>query len=231
MRRALLHLCLLLALAACVETVPAAAPPAIRAPLPDTAARTRFETVVARMEPVIERECLRLRAATNCDFRIVVDPRPDLPPNAFQTLDRSGRPILAFTLALIGDVRNADELAFAMGHEAAHHIAAHIPRRQEDALTGALILGVLAAASGADPEGVREASDLGGRVGALRYAKAYELEADRLGTILAWEAGYDPLVGAAYFERLPDPGNAFLGTHPPNAARIATVRQTLATLR
>ncbi|MGB0799102.1 MAG: peptidase M48, partial [Planktomarina sp.] len=30
--------------------------------------------------------------------------------------------------------------------------------------------------------------------------------------------------GAAYFTRIPDPGNRFLGTHPPNGARITTVR-------
>ena len=52
-----------------------------------------------------------------------------------------------------------------------------------------------------------------------------------LGTVLTWKAGYDPERGAAFFARIPDPGNRFLGTHPPNAARIETVRRTLATLR
>ena len=40
-------------------------------------------------------------------------------------------------------------------------------------------------------------------------------------------AGYDPVRGAAYFTRIPDPGNKFLGTHPPNASRIETVRQAV----
>ncbi len=70
-----------------------------------------------------------------------------------------------------------------------------------------------------------------GLVGARRYAKDYELEADALGTVLAWEAGFDPERGAAFFARIPDPGNRFLGTHPPNAQRIDTVRRTLASLR
>jgi Zn-dependent protease with chaperone function len=36
--------------------------------------------------------------------------------------------------------------------------------------------------------------------------------------------------GAEYFNRVPDPGNRFLGTHPPNADRIRVVRQTAAGL-
>ena len=42
---------------------------------------------------------------------------------------------------------------------------------------------------------------------------------------------FDPLIGAQYFSRIPDPGNSFLGTHPPNAKRLETVRRTLASLR
>ena len=227
---------LALALAGCVET--SAPPPVQMAPLPEAGspvspgtAAANFVGVVRRMEPVIEQECLARRARTNCDFRIVVDDRPGQPPNAYQTLDSAGRPIIAFTLPLIAEARNTDELAFVMGHEAAHHIASHIPRQQQEATTGALILGVLTAATGGDETAIRTAQNLGGTIGARRYAKDYELEADALGTILAWDAGYDPERGAAFFARIPDPGNRFLGTHPPNAARIDTVRRTLASLQ
>ena len=36
---------------------------------------------------------------------------------------------------------------------------------------------------------------------------------------------------AQFFARLPDPGNRFLGSHPPNAKRISTVQQTMSGLR
>lgn len=229
-------LLLALTLAGCVESypppasplppIPASGPPVTRA---DGSAS--FASVAARMEPVIEHECSRSRGATNCDFAIRVDARPGQPPNAYQSLDSSGRPVITFTAALIATARNVDELAFVMGHEAAHHIAGHIPRQQETALTGALILGVLTAAGGGDETAVRTAQDIGGTIGARTYAKNYELEADALGTVLAWTAGYDPERGAAFFARIPDPGDRFLGTHPPNAARIETVRRTLAGLR
>lgn len=225
-----------LALSACIDVsqpAPVSGPPPSKAGpalSPQVAARN-FTSVVARMEPVIEQECRASGIRSNCDFRIVVDDRPNQPPNAYQTLGKNGRPIIAFTLGLIAEARNADELAFVMGHEAAHHIEEHIPRQQQEALTGALILGGLTAITGGDQTAIQSAQNIGGTLGARRYAKDYELEADALGTVLAWKAGYDPERGAAFFTRIPDPGNRFLGTHPPNASRIDTVRRTLARLR
>jgi hypothetical protein len=48
--------------------------------------------------------------------------------------------------------------------------------------------------------------------------------------VIAHDAGYDPIVGVAFFSQIPDPGNRFLGTHPPNAQRVATVRRVAAGL-
>ena len=64
----------------------------------------------------------------------------------------------------------------------------------------------------------------------LQNSKEFELEADALGTIITSRAGYQPVVGAQFFNRIPDPGNRFLGTHPPNSQRIATVERTAAGL-
>jgi predicted Zn-dependent protease len=189
-----------------------------------------FIAVRDRMEPVIERACYEQSRAANCDFQIGVADDPNLPPNAFQTLDRAGRPVIAFTLSLIADARNADEIAFVMGHEAAHHVAGHIPRQQANAQIGAVLGAAIGAAMGGGDQSVQLGQQIGGAYGARRYAKDFELEADALGTALAWSAGYDPERGAAFFTRIPDPGNAFLGTHPPNAERIATVRRTLVQL-
>lgn len=230
-----------LALPACVTLGPAAPPapfPDVSAPLaapepalsPQAAARN-FGQVVARMEPVGEAECRQRLPGANCDFQIVVDTRPGEPANAYQTRDPSGRPVIAFTLALIAEARNPDELAFVMGHEAAHHILSHIPRSQQTAAIGGTLTGALAAALGGDPTAIRTAQDLGAAVGARSYSKDYELEADELGTVLAWRAGFDPEHGAAFFARIPDPGNSFLGTHPPNGQRLAVVQRTVAALR
>lgn len=222
----------LLALGGCVSTYspPPALPRATVQPVqPARAAAENFLTVVSRVEPVAESYCRSVGVARNCDFRIVVDDRPAQPPNAFQTLDRQGRPVIGFTLALIADARNPDELAFVLGHEAAHHIVGHIPKRKDQALSGALLAGVLAQASGLTPEEVKAAQDMGAEVAARSYSKDFELEADALGAEIALVAGYDPIRGTGFFDRLPDPGDKFLGSHPPNAQRkalvIATVRR------
>ncbi|MEQ6202367.1 M48 family metallopeptidase [Sulfitobacter sp. HNIBRBA2951] len=189
-----------------------------------------FVRVVETVEPVAERECRARTQNMNCDFNIVVDDRPGQPANAYQTVDRQGRPIIAFTLALISDARNIDELAFVMGHEAAHHIEGHIARQQQNAVAGAVIFAGLATLSGGDATAVRSAQRLGAQVGARTYSKEFELEADALGTVITKRAGFDPLRGAQFFARIPDPGDKFLGTHPPNAARLEIVRRTVAGL-
>jgi Zn-dependent protease with chaperone function len=219
----------MMTLAGCVGTVemPQAARPA---PISAPAAASQitplsFQQVMNRVEPVAEQECRMRRPRANCDFQIGVDTRPGQPANAYQTLDRSGRPIIGFTVALLNQMRNTDELAFVMAHEAAHHIADHIPRQQQNAAAGAVIFAGLASLTGADINAVRSAQELGATVGARTYSKEFELEADALGTVLTARAGFDPLRGAEFFNRIPDPGDRFLGSHPPNAARIETVRR------
>lgn len=197
---------------------------------PSRASVDQFVTVVETVEPIAERECRRRTPRENCDFLIVVDDRTDLPPNAFQFLSNTGQPVLAFTLSLIESVENADELAFVMGHEAAHHIEGHLAKQQQSAEQGSTFLGNLVALQGGDAQQVEEAQELGAILGARRYSKAFELEADTLGTIITLKAGYDPVRGAAFFQRLPDPGNQFLGTHPPNADRMEAVRRAAAAL-
>jgi predicted Zn-dependent protease len=194
-------------------------------------AARQFVNVVKTVEPIAEEECRARTSGMNCDFNIVVDDRPGQAPNAFQTLDKAGRPVLAFNIPLIATVHNADELAFVMGHEAAHHIESHIAKQQRNATAGAVIFGSIAAITGGGDQIVQTAQEMGASLGARSYSKDFELEADRLGTIITHKAGYNPVRGAAFFTNIADPGNTFLGTHPPNAARIETVRQTAAALQ
>ncbi|MEZ5796519.1 MAG: M48 family metallopeptidase [Paracoccaceae bacterium] len=225
-----------LALQACVAVAPPPAapvpPPALVAPDPARAAAAAFVAVVDRVEPVAESYCRSRRAGPlNCDITIAVDDRIGLAPNAYQTVDGRGRPYVIFTLSLIALARNSDELAFVMGHEAAHHIAGHIPRRQDQAMSGAILAGVLAQTAGLPPDEIRAAQAAGAEAGARSYSREFELEADALGTEIALAAGFDPIRGAAFFDRLPDPGDSFLSTHPRNSARKALIAQTVARLR
>lgn len=214
-------------------TTPAPAPtPAVdRGSSPQAAARS-FVSVMNRMEPAVERECLQRRTQPiNCDFQLVVDDRPGQAPNAFQTVDSSGRPLIGFTLSLIAAARNDDELAFVMGHEASHHILNHLQRKSSAAAAGAVILGGLASVYSGNSAAVETAQQIGASVGARYYSKDWELQADYLGAIVTLNAGYDPRNGARFFERIPDPGNHILGTHPARSSRIAQVQRAIEDVR
>lgn len=207
---------------------PGAAPDMVS---PNEAAAT-FVAVMRRMEPAVESECISRRTQPiNCDFQFVVDDRPGLEPNAFQTIDQNGRPIIGFTLSLIAATRNADEIAFVVGHEASHHILNHLDRKAGAAQAGAVILGQIASVYGGNAEAVETAQRIGASVGSRYYSRDWELQADYLGAIITLDAGFDPLHGARFFERLPDPGDHVLGTHPSRAQRLAQVQRAITDVR
>lgn len=211
----------LLLMAGCVETSPTQFSA-------DTATNgvVNFADVSRRVEAVAERECRARLRGVNCDFVVLIETDPRAGLNAFQTIDRNGRPIILVTTELIEAVRNPDELALVIGHEAAHHIWQHIPEQMDAARRGALVFGVIAQLGGADEAAVQEAAQMGAAVGVQRYSQEHELEADQLGTIIAAGAGYDPILGSRFFNRLPDPGNRLYSSHPPNAQRQAMIRRT-----
>ena len=85
--------------------------------------------------------------------------------------------------------------------------------------------------SGGDSGAIEAGLELGAALGRRSFTKDFELEADAIGTVIAHRAGFDPVRGAEFFARIPDPGNRFLGTHPPNSARIETVRRVARRLK
>lgn len=224
---------LLAALLAAGCALPPPATPLPGAPARPEASVTRaqFDAVVRQMSPVATQVCRERSPHLRCEFTVLLDDRPGQPPNAFHRREADGRPVIAFTESLIRDLRSADEIALIFGHEAAHHIADHLPRIQREAQTGALIGGVAALLIGADQTTTQQIVNVSATVGARRYSKPFELEADRIGALIAERAGFDALAGAQLFRRIPDPGNQFLGTHPPNAERLREVEQAVARVR
>ena len=201
---------------------------AVRAAPKQADAIRRFTAVARRMAPVAEAACRARAPRAKCGFTITVDGDPEAASNAYQTEDRAGRPVIAFTQKLIAEVRNDHEIAFILGHEAAHHIKGHLPVTTDALITGTIEGELMATIEGKDAKAVRRASAVGGLRAISGFSKEFELEADVLGARIAFDAGYDPLVGAAYFRRMKDPGNKVLSTHPPNAQRLAAVRHAVA---
>ena len=142
-----------------------------------------------------------------CDFVIAIDPNPKSPPNAFQTMNEEGQPILSFTMTLLTDMYNDDEIAFVIGYHAAHHILSHLDWQKGWSIDAA---SNLSAAVGGRSSGEGE--------------RNYELEADRLSAHMALRSGLGPVLGVAYLMRIPDRRNKFPGSHLRNADQIAGVR-------
>jgi predicted Zn-dependent protease len=225
----------LVSLVACVQN-PAStgvlATPATRITAPDTSRITtaKFAELVNRISPVATRMCRASPDNINCNFQFVIERDPSVPSNAYQSLDDTGRPILTFTAALLKEMENTDELAFIMGHEAAHHILGHLRQTYTSAINTGMLAGVLVAAAGGSAADIEVGQTYGAAFGARKYSQTFELEADRLGTIIAYRAGFDPVRGAQYFNRFQGPKAKFLGSHPPNAARLEVVKRTAAGL-
>lgn len=241
-------LALALALAACGTTYQVPVVSGTTGPvavLPGGAARTPgdFNRVVARVEPVAEAFCREENpgaAPGFCDYRITLDRDPDQPPNAYQTRDDDGRPLIVFGSTLLAQMQSDDEIAFVLSHEASHHIAGHIPKQQQQQMLGALALGGLVAVAGdsigmpASQQQIEQAMNVGAYVGARSYSQTYELEADTLGAFITARAGYDPERGAQIFGRpaLDNPGGPpILTSHPASAQRQATVARVAAEIR
>ncbi|MDD5139063.1 MAG: M48 family metallopeptidase [Verrucomicrobiales bacterium] len=123
-------------------------------------------------------------------------------------------------------------MATVIGHEVAHAVARHGGERMSEAMvlqTGGQILGTTL--SGSDPRlqaAANVAYGLTSQVGvALPHSRAQESEADHIGLIYMAEAGYDPRMAVAFWQRFADfekqqggSTPAFLRTHPTDAKRI-----------
>lgn len=247
MTRNLFSVALALLLAACgpAYQVPQAPAPARVQPAPPapgaeasrsvSRAIAEYRAVAPRIEREAEAFCREEnpgRPPRHCDFelRLIDDPR--LGANAYQTVRRDGRPVVAMTVQLLAETGNADEIAFVLSHEAGHHIAGHLEKSQAQAMTGALVLGALATLGNASEQTVAEMMDLGAILGVRAYSQSYELEADVLGAFIAARAGFAPERGALVFAR---PGLAggggLLSTHPASPQRQATVQRVAAEIR
>lgn len=210
------------------------------------AATARFDRVVSRVKPVAMAFCQQEAAksgAKPCDLPVLVDTKMPV-ANAYQTRDGQNRPFVAFTVPMLMQIENDDELAFILGHEYGHHIADHLKKGEQQALAGAILMGALTATSqayasqgnpyrytGGDSAEMQRNMALGAAVGQKAYSQSYELESDVLATYITKQAGYDPVKGAKFFARpaaaKTSNGNlSFWGTHPPDAKRLATVIET-----
>lgn len=126
-------------------------------------------------------------------------------------------------------------LAIVLGHEIAHAIAHHAQEQlsaQMRQQLGTQILGNIVGSTFGN--GVGQLSQVIAQEGLqfynLKFSRQDEMEADRMGIILAAMAGYDPQAAIPFWERMSG-GNKnrsdILSTHPSDSKRIAALQRAM----
>jgi predicted Zn-dependent protease len=182
--------------------------------------------IVARMAPVAERAAHR--SAFQWEVNVIKD---DETVNAFVL---PGGQIGVYT-GMFAVSQTEAGMAIILGHEMGHAIARHPAERLSQEI-GAKIIGiVLEAGTQVIVDGgklIRGVFGLGVLLGVLLpYSRLQEGEADRIGLVLAAQAGYDPQVAVGVWERMAkwsgQRPSDFLSTHPEPERRIVNINKHL----
>src|SRR5262249_6978373 len=122
---------------------------------------------------------------------------------------------------------NEAELAGVMAHEMSHVYMQHSAKQASKAQTTSIVAGIASAVLGG-PAGqtagglVGQLGQMGIQMGShglmLKYSRGDESQADSVGAIILYKAGYNPQAMADFFEKLRSQGGAappqWLSDHP-----------------
>lgn len=129
----------------------------------------------------------------------------------------------AVNTGLLAVATNDDELAIVMGHEASHAIARHGAERISRAIATQVVVGVVLATGEVDPRLVGATAAAYGLLGETAFSRREESEADRIGLMIAADAGYDPRAAVGFWKKMAAQGGSkppeFLSTHPSDETR------------
>lgn len=142
------------------------------------------------------------------------------------------------TKGLVMKMRNEAELAGVLAHEIAHVLQKHhLKAIQKNAMVGlgTDIASMVARKDGKNTEAFNKVVNVGTQLYARGLDREDELEADRMGVVIAARAGYDPYGLPAVLQTLegvnPQDGNFALmfKTHPTPASRLEALDKIMAT--
>src|SRR5947208_619120 len=132
-------------------------------------------------------------------------------------------------IGTISAAQNEAQLAGVMAHEMSHVYMQHSAKQATSSKrTLAEVLGALGGALGGSPLGdlARVGIQFGAGTMLLRYSREDEAQADAVGAIIMYKAGYNPMELANFFEILSKQGGSgpqFLSDHPNPGNRSAAI--------
>ena len=135
----------------------------------------------------------------------------------------------------INAAENEAQLAGVMAHEMAHVYLQHSAKQMQKAQTTSALAGLLGAIAGMRGGALGSLAQAGVQIGAgtlmLKYSRSDESQADAVGSMILYRAGYDPRALAQFFETLSaesgsSGGPQFLSDHPnPGNRQEAILRE------
>jgi beta-barrel assembly-enhancing protease len=158
-----------------------------------------------------------------------------IPQNEINAFALPGGPMFV-NIGTLTAASNEAELAGVMGHEMSHVYMQHSAKQAGKAQTTATIFGLAGAILGATTTGtLGSLAQAGIQFGAqgliLKYSRTDEAQADAVGAIILYKAGYNPKALADFFQKLAAQGSAvpqFLSDHPNPGNREEAIQKEVA---
>ena len=143
-----------------------------------------------------------------------------------------GGKVVVYT-GLLPVTQDEQSLAVVMGHEIAHAVARHGNQRMSQQLiiqTGGEVFSSVLSTKPQKAQAIfNQVYGVSTTLGALKYSRKHETEADEMGLIFAAMGGYDPEAAIKFWERMAASGGQkppqILSTHPSDATRIADLQK------
>jgi predicted Zn-dependent protease len=192
--------------------------------LPDTSPETQY------IRKLGKRLVATIPAQNSWPFEFHTVPQKEI--NAFAL---PGGPMFV-NVGTITAASSEAELAAVMGHEMSHVYMQHSAKQQGKAQTTETIAGIAGAILGETQHGVigslaQEGLKFGAQGLMLKYSRSDEAQADAVGAVILYKAGYNPQAMADFFKKLAAEGSSgpqFLSDHPNPGNREEAIQKEIA---